>query len=199
MNEPLQKPSLKTAIRHLSRGWRSAASSVTLCLLLAVSGCRAESGREANADPDAASTGLDAAVGAADGSDTAAVYDPALAAELGADDYGMSSYVMAFLRSGPNRDVDSATAAELQRAHLDNIIRMADDGDLLVAGPFGDAGDLRGIYIFDVETVEEARALTETDPAIRAGLFEMELHPWYGPAAMRALYDISQRVQKEGI
>lgn len=76
---------------------------------------------------------------------------------------------------------------------------MAEEKSLLVAGPFLDDGDLRGIYIFDVESVEEARALTETDPAIRRGWLEMELHPWYGPAAMRALYDIDLRIQREEI
>lgn len=153
-------------------------------------------------------TGGDDAGGNVDGSvidtaahtlDSAVTYDSALAAELGADEYGMTRYVVAFLRSGPARDLDSATAAELQRAHLDNIKRMAEEKSLLVAGPFLDDGDLRGIYIFDVESVDEARALTETDPAIQRGWLEMELHPWYGPAAMRALYDLNLRVQREKI
>lgn len=111
-------------------------------------------------------------------------YDSLLAAELGADPYGMKSYVMAFLYRGENRSLDSLEAAELQRAHLDNIQRMAKEGQLVLAGPFMDGGDLRGIYIFDVATVEEAEALTQTDPAIQAGSLRMELKPWYGSAAV---------------
>ena len=127
------------------------------------------------------------------------VYDSVLAMQLGADDYGMKKYVMAFLKRGPNRDHDSATAAGLQRAHLDNIIRMAEEGTLVLAGPFMDTGDIRGIYVFDVETVEEAKELTATDPAIQAGRLEMELHPWYGSAALMKINEISKRVSKKGI
>lgn len=191
-------------IRSPVRGRRSAALSCALCLVWAVSACSVETTGDGDAaagsgEASADATALDGAADAADAPATAAVYDSALAAELGADDYGMARYVMALLRTGPNRDIDSATAAELQRAHLDNITRMAEEGDLLLAGPFLDDGDIRGIYVFDVETVEEARELTETDPAIREGLLEMELHPWYGSAAVRALYEINLRVQKERI
>src|SRR5687767_8477296 len=90
-------------------------------------------------------------------------YDSALAQKLGADDYGMKKFVMAFLRTGPYQEKDSVKAAEMQRAHLDNIFRLADEGKLALAGPFMDDSDLRGVYVFNVETIEEAKALTETD------------------------------------
>ena len=127
-------------------------------------------------------------------------YDPELAAQLGADEYGMKMYVMAFLKEGPNRDLDSAAAADLQRAHLDNISRMAEEGQLSVAGPFAaDGNPVRGIYIFNVETIEEARKLTETDPAIQAGSLEMELRQWYGSAALQLLVEEHARVAKQNI
>jgi uncharacterized protein YciI len=123
-------------------------------------------------------------------------YDQALAEELVADEWGMHRYVLALLKSGPNRDQDSTTAAELQAAHMANIERMAEEGDLVLAGPFLDDGDLRGIYVFDVETIEEARALTESDPAIQAGRLEMELHPWYGSAALMQVNEVHQKLMK---
>lgn len=126
-------------------------------------------------------------------------YDSLLAAKLGADDYGMKKYVMAFLKQGPNRDQDSATVANLQRAHLDNIVKMAEDGVLVLAGPFMDSGEIRGIYIFNVETVEAAQKLTETDPAIQAGRLEMELHPWYGSAALMKVSEISKKIARKEI
>src|SRR6187402_1797912 len=126
-------------------------------------------------------------------------YDSILAAKLGADDYGMKKYVMAFLKEGPNRGQDSATVAQLQRAHMDNIFRMADEGKLAVAGPFLDGGELKGVYIFNVKTIEEAKALTETDPAVKAGRFVMELHPWYGSAAMMEVNGLHKKVQKKKI
>lgn len=117
-------------------------------------------------------------------------YDSLRAQEYGADPYGMKKYVLAFLYSGPNRNQDSVAAAELQNAHQENIVRMAEEGKLVLAGPFMDNGDLRGIYIFNVETVEEAEALTNTDPAIQAGRLRMELKEWYGSAALMAVNDL---------
>ena len=123
-------------------------------------------------------------------------FDSVLAQKLGADDYGMSQFVMAFLKSGPNRPSDPKKAEELQAAHMANIGRMAEEGKLVLAGPFMGDGDLRGIYVFDVETVEEAKALTETDPAIQAGSLVMELHPWYGSAAVKQISEIHEQISK---
>ncbi len=124
-------------------------------------------------------------------------FDSTLARQLGADDIGMRKYVMAFLKKGPNRDQDPATAQAIQRGHMDNITRMANEGKLVVAGPFLDGGDIAGIYIFNVETVEEARALTETDPAIQAGRLVMDLHPWYGSAALMTVNETHNRIAKK--
>ena len=124
-------------------------------------------------------------------------FDAALAEELGADEYGMHRYVMAFLKAGPNRDQDAEASASLQRAHLQNIRRLKLEGKLVLAGPFLDDGEIRGIYIFAVETVEEARKLTESDPAIQAGRLAMELHPWYGSAALKQVGAIHEQLRKK--
>jgi len=123
-------------------------------------------------------------------------YDAELAAKLGADDYGMKKYVMAFLKSGPNRSEDKETRSKLQRAHLDNITRLAEEGKLVLAGPFLDDGDIRGIYVFNVESIEEAEQLTNSDPAIQAGSLIMELHPWYGSAALVQINDLHKKLSK---
>ena len=124
------------------------------------------------------------------------VYDEDLATKLRADEYGMAQYVMAFLKRGPNQGQSGEEAAELQKAHLANIQRLADEGKLLLAGPFADDGEIRGIYIFDVTTIEEARSLTATDPAIQAGRLEMELHPWFGSAAVRQVNATHEKIAK---
>ncbi len=124
-------------------------------------------------------------------------YDAQLAQKYGADDYGMKKYVMAYLKRGPNRSQDSATRANLQRAHLDNITKMAEEGKLVLAGPFLDDGDIRGIYIFNVETIEDAEALTNSDPAIKAGSLVMELHPWYGTAALMEITNLHNKISKK--
>jgi uncharacterized protein YciI len=126
-----------------------------------------------------------------------AAYDAALAQKLKADDIGMKKYVMAFLKRGPNRAKDAEEAKKIQAGHMANISRMAQSGKLVVAGPFLDNGDLRGIYIFNVESVAEAEELTKTDPAIQAGTLVMELHPWYGSAAMQEVTPIHNRIAKK--
>lgn len=126
-------------------------------------------------------------------------FDQKLADKVGADEYGMRRYVMAFLKTGPNQDQDSTTAVQLQRAHLDNINRLAKEKKLIVAGPFLDDSNIRGIYIFNVATIEEAESLTKTDPAIKAGRLVMELHPWYGSAALMECVDIHKKVAKTEI
>jgi uncharacterized protein YciI len=70
---------------------------------------------------------------------------------------------------------------ELQKAHLANIKRLAEMKKLVVAGPFGDNGQLRGIFVFKVASIDEARALTETDPAVQAGRLAIDIHPWLVP------------------
>ena len=123
------------------------------------------------------------------------VYNEALAKRLGGTN-GMKKYVMAFLKAGPTRPKDSTAATRLQEAHMKNIMRMADEGKLVLAGPFLDGKALKGIYIFNVESVEEARKLTETDPAVQAGSLEMELHPWYGSAALQQVTEIHKSIVK---
>ncbi len=98
------------------------------------------------------------------------------------EDWQMKSYFMVFLTAGPNRTQDSATAAILMKGHLDNIGRLFEDKKLVLAGPFLDNGTYRGIFILDVPSAEAAAELLMTDPAIKAGRLDYEMHPWYGPA-----------------
>jgi uncharacterized protein len=124
-------------------------------------------------------------------------YDADLAKKLGADEYGMKSYVMVFLKAGPTPAKDSTSRAQLQDAHLKNIIKLADEGKLLIAGPFLDGKEMRGVFVLNVSTLEEAKKLTETDPAVKAGSLVMELHPWYGSAALAEVNELHKKVQKK--
>jgi uncharacterized protein YciI len=75
----------------------------------------------------------------------------------------------------------TAATEELQKAHLANIYRLAELKKLVVAGPFGDDTPLRGIFVFRVASIEEARELAATDPAVQAGRLKVEIHPWVIP------------------
>jgi uncharacterized protein YciI len=96
----------------------------------------------------------------------------------------MEMVYLGFLKKGPNRkEGDSKTpeVQELQKAHLANINRLAETKKLIVAGPFGDDGDLRGIFVFRVGSLKEAQELAATDPMIKIDRLRLELHPWNVP------------------
>ncbi len=113
------------------------------------------------------------------------VYNKQLADSLGADEYGMKNYVLAILKTGPNQKWTQPEMDSLFRGHMANIKRLADAGKLAVAGPFGENEKAwRGLFIFNVNKIEEAKVLLLTDPAIQAGLFDTEVYPWYGSAAL---------------
>lgn len=96
-------------------------------------------------------------------------------------EYTMKQYYFVMLTKGERRNeiTDTAIINKLQAGHLANIDKLAKDGKILVAGPFGDNGNWRGIFIFDCETKEEVEKLLNTDPAIAAGRLAYEIHPWW--------------------
>lgn len=127
-------------------------------------------------------------------------YDQKLAEEVGADQYGMKKYVIAFLYRGDKvSEYTEAERSKLQESHLANINRMAEEGKLVMAGPFFGNDELRGLYFFAVESIEEAQALTETDPSIQAGVLKMDLKEWYGSAALMMMNELHMKVAKEVI
>ncbi len=92
--------------------------------------------------------------------------------------YEMKTYYLVLLYRGPNRSQDSVTVQKLQEGHMANIKRLAAEGKLVIAGPFLDDTDLRGIFIFTADSLEEVQQLCDTDPAIQAGRLRAEIHPW---------------------
>ncbi|MFK7935736.1 MAG: YciI family protein [Saprospiraceae bacterium] len=123
-------------------------------------------------------------------------YDSLKAQQYGADDYGMKKYVFAFLKRGPSPEQDSTKAADLQAAHMANIKHMAAEGQLVLAGPFFGNDSLRGIYLFNVQTIAEAEALTATDPLIQSGGLVMDMKEWYGSAALMAVSGLHEEISK---
>lgn len=94
--------------------------------------------------------------------------------------FEMTTYQVAFLRKGPKwTPGETPELQKLQEAHMAHIRAMGETGKLLVAGPFSDGGDLRGMFIFRLDSLEEARALAEQDPAVKAGRLALEWHPWF--------------------
>jgi len=104
---------------------------------------------------------------------TKSSYDAELAKKLGADERGMKNYVLCILKTGPkDADVKGKSRDAIFAGHFANINRLADEGKLAVAGPFADNDKAwRGLYIFNVSTIEEAQKLVMLDPAVKAGVF----------------------------
>jgi uncharacterized protein YciI len=125
-------------------------------------------------------------------------YDKAMADTLGGDDYGMKLYVLVILKSGPAKIDRKATVDSLFRGHMENIGRLAAQKKLVVAGPLGkNDKTYRGIFIFNVKTIEEANALLSTDPTIKEKLLEAELYPWYGSAALPEYLKAHEKIEKK--
>lgn len=102
----------------------------------------------------------------------------AMAEEKRIDQGELKTYYLVLLLKGPNRSKDSTEAAKIQEAHLAHLTKMHQEGKLVMAGPLLDDQDLRGICVYDVKTLEEAKALAEADPAVKAGRLKVEVHPW---------------------
>lgn len=116
-------------------------------------------------------------------------YDSALARKLKADSYGMKQYVMCFLEKGKNRNQPKEEAMKIQRGHLANIDRLAMENKILIAGPFLDTGNLRGIFILNTADTTEALKWISEDPAIKSGRLAARMQRWYGSAALQLLKD----------
>lgn len=124
-------------------------------------------------------------------------YDEALARRLGADDMGMRGYVLVVLKTGPNRMPDGPERNAMFRGHFANIKRLSDEGQLVLAGPFDGVDGWRGLFVFAVKDIEEARRLTATDPVIVNGEMVAEFHRYYGSAALMLVPETHDKVAKK--
>ena len=107
-------------------------------------------------------------------------------------------------------------------AHRDYMMKLGADGASVAAGPFTDGGEIAGAMILRASTVEAAKKVESDDPAVRAGLFTVEVlpfmstdegqfQPWATPFAQETVYfgflisgpnrsqdkEEAQRLQKE--
>jgi uncharacterized protein len=110
---------------------------------------------------------------------------PALApAPAGAADkpFEMEPFqLVLLLRPADRKAIPDAEAEAIQKQHIAHLEKMGRSGKMVVAGPFDAQRDpsLRGACIYRVATPDEARALAEADPAVRAGRLRVEVVTWY--------------------
>ncbi|MBL7788397.1 MAG: hypothetical protein JNL75_01030 [Chitinophagales bacterium] len=126
-------------------------------------------------------------------------YDAELAEKLGADELGMRSYFLVILKTGSNTTTDKDIVQNSFRGHMDNIQRLVKEGKLIIAGPFlaKNANNYRGIFILNTKTIEETESLLQSDPAIKNKIFDVEIYPWYGSAALPEYLPAADKLWKE--
>ena len=128
-------------------------------------------------------------------------FDQKLADSLGADQRGMKTYLLVILKTGPkDKEIsDKKQRDELFKGHFSNMSEMAKAGKLRLAGPFATKNELgyRGIFLLDVKDEEEAKALLQNDPTIKTGIFEVEILPWFGSAAIPMHLKYHEKILKK--
>lgn len=126
-------------------------------------------------------------------------YNQELATSLGADKYGMKPYTIVMLTTGTTKIEDKAKMGELMKGHMSNIGKLANEGKVVVAGPFLEKNkeNYRGMFIFNTKSKEEAEQWVKTDPAVQAGVFSYEIFPWYGSAALPLYLKHHDEIAKE--
>lgn len=111
-------------------------------------------------------------------------------------------FTFVFLEAGDRGDDLSDDEVQIAAVgHRENIERLAEEGVLLLAGPFGMtklAPQHRGIFVFDLADVEQAKLLTATDPAVEAGVLGMSAYPFSTDAPLRRVRELAQARKKRG-
>lgn len=125
-------------------------------------------------------------------------YDSQLADSLGADELGMTSYVLVILKTGTNDIKDEKLRSEYFKSHFENMTTMTKSGKLVVAGPIEKNGkQYRGIFILKVADFVEAETLLQNDLTVRERIFDVEMYKWYGSAALPMYLPYHEKVQKK--
>jgi uncharacterized protein YciI len=125
------------------------------------------------------------------------VYDSTYAKTLGADAYGMKSYIFVMLTTGDSIINDKKVRDSIFGGHMANMIRMEEMGKLVLAGPFHDNDNgWEGIFVLNTIDLEEAKLLLQSDPAIANHLITPVFAKWYGSAAMMEIVNIHAKIQK---
>ena len=99
------------------------------------------------------------------------------------------TYVLALLKTGPRTaPLSKDDSQRIFGGHMANMQRLAREGLLVMAGPYGktksDAA-LRGVFVLATVDLAEAKAWCETDPGFVEGVFRFELAPMVTTAALR--------------
>ena len=85
-------------------------------------------------------------------------------------------FVFVFLNKKTDKvELPKAEVEKIMEGHMANIKRLAQEGKLIVAGPFDGGG---GIFIFKSNSREQVKEWLGTDPGVRANRWNVEILPY---------------------
>ena len=123
-------------------------------------------------------------------------YDEELATRLGADEYGMRSYVLVILKSGPTPMPAGPERDAMFQGHFANMNRLVAEGKLALAGPLDGVDGWRGLFVLAVADLDAAREIVGTDPVIENGEMVAEYHTYYGSAALMQVAETHEKIAR---
>jgi uncharacterized protein YciI len=98
----------------------------------------------------------------------------------------MAKYVFGLYRRPPDLPVISQEDVDrIQESHLGHLRRLTEAGELIASGPFEEDVTLRGVLVFSTSSIDRARDLMQTDPALVEGRLLVDYYTWYAPAGLR--------------
>ena len=106
------------------------------------------------------------------------------------------TYYFGMILSGSERSQTTEEAEEIQAAHLANIVRLADEGLMALAGPFwndDNSNTIRGLFVYNVDSIEHAQELVKTDPAVQKNRLAVDVYPWIGSKTMKYTEPVEMR------
>jgi uncharacterized protein len=101
---------------------------------------------------------------------------------------GMKVYYVGLLKKGPkwNR-AEEDDLAKFLADHVGYLAKLEKDGRVVVAGSFLGSSNLRGMVIYKVRTLAEARALVRNDPGVQSGRLLIDVYPWLSADGLRVV------------
>ena len=86
------------------------------------------------------------------------------------------NYTIVFLNTKTDAEkISKEKQEDLMKGHMANINLLAKEGKLLAAGPFDGGG---GLFVFNTISMEEATSWVNTDPAVKANRWRIEILPY---------------------